>query len=801
MSSSVFAATTVTTVQPSPVCYDRVVRFDQECVLIPDPQPSKRARMLTKSYSLPLWKKRHSTSPAADSEANDDPTSSSPHPDDTHVVIKVPIPIFNRSPRSPSRGRTSAAPAQPLSPCLVHRTPPTSDGPTKSSGTTTRPAPTRRGSLPPPGTSPRKHASALTVPLRECCPNCVAITEECLREGDDWKEKFTRGARRRRSASLDSTANSGPGTFGGVVAVDGHSRATVSSSSSTSASTSTTTTRATTSTSPSSVLEPASPVVPPFAPGLFITVDEVDKRRKSLEHLNGTDGSGSEPGSSGTFSGCSSLQRLRKPLERDSSASSSDELNTPVDLIPPQHLPRKASPIFEEEDEDQLFPLPSPRRSPNSSPVPSGNTSPAASLNGSPAPSPNASSSCLGLATKCLLGCKNTSKDSLSRPSEGGSGCKCSAKRCKPKFLSPETAKQRTTLTSSPTPSSASSTSSLCSTSSPVTPTPFIIGSAAVPPSMVLNSRSTGSSSSLTKQQRRLQEEDQVPLLGGGEEDGDPPSPVVLHPSLQRKERRSPTPSSAVKPEMASASSGPVSILAPKPAPAPVLPPVSSSPQPQPQPPSRTSSPLIPSLRSKRSSPPLSIPIPLSTSHSRSSSVPSSSPASAAPAPASPVKTSFLSKLHIHTHGHSQSVPHAGQGQAQRSSTPSPPLVPTAPSSPTSPTRSSTFPSAGSSSPSLSRRAPSSGSGSGSGLGTVDSFGRLHHHGHQHTDSHASASSTSTATDERQPKKQGSFSLGSLPISIPTLQKSSRSKGSSIFKAGADVLRGMHAGGVGFGSP
>ncbi|KAJ7449442.1 hypothetical protein B0H11DRAFT_2247182 [Mycena galericulata] len=34
------------------------VRFDAECVLIPDVLPSKRPRMLTKSYSLPLWRRR-----------------------------------------------------------------------------------------------------------------------------------------------------------------------------------------------------------------------------------------------------------------------------------------------------------------------------------------------------------------------------------------------------------------------------------------------------------------------------------------------------------------------------------------------------------------------------------------------------------------------------------------------------------------------------------------------------------------------------------------------------------------------
>lgn len=36
----------------------RVVRFDNECVLIPDLQRIKRPILITKSYSLPIWKRR-----------------------------------------------------------------------------------------------------------------------------------------------------------------------------------------------------------------------------------------------------------------------------------------------------------------------------------------------------------------------------------------------------------------------------------------------------------------------------------------------------------------------------------------------------------------------------------------------------------------------------------------------------------------------------------------------------------------------------------------------------------------------
>ncbi|KAJ7668252.1 hypothetical protein B0H17DRAFT_1335960 [Mycena rosella] len=62
-------ATTVTTTR---------VRFDAECVLIPDVPfaSSKRPRMLTKSYSLPLWRKQR---PQREEEQE-------------HVVLKVALP-------------------------------------------------------------------------------------------------------------------------------------------------------------------------------------------------------------------------------------------------------------------------------------------------------------------------------------------------------------------------------------------------------------------------------------------------------------------------------------------------------------------------------------------------------------------------------------------------------------------------------------------------------------------------------------------------------------------------------------
>lgn len=68
------------------------------------------------------------------------------------------------------------------------------------------------------------------MPLRPCCAECYPITEESLEEGGQWQEKFTRGARRRRSSSAGTHAHCHaqrhrslredlPG-FGAIVSVD-----------------------------------------------------------------------------------------------------------------------------------------------------------------------------------------------------------------------------------------------------------------------------------------------------------------------------------------------------------------------------------------------------------------------------------------------------------------------------------------------------------------------------------------------------------------------------------------------------
>lgn len=203
--------------------------------------------------------------------------------------------------RSSSHGRE---PASPLSPCLVHRSPSSSH----ADGNIPRRLLERRPSLPnspPLDTTGRPLA---TVPLRSCCPDCMEITEECLKEGEAWVERFTRGARRRRNSSASESDS-------GFTPVESkhHGHKDVA--------------------------------VVRLGSSASITVDEVDQRRKSREIDPNTLGSASSP--------------INVPSAHSVSA-------------------------IVEEDEDQLFPLPSPRRSPNSSPA------------NSATPSPNASSCQLG---------------------------------------------------------------------------------------------------------------------------------------------------------------------------------------------------------------------------------------------------------------------------------------------------------------------------------------------------------------------------------------------------------------------
>ena len=72
------------------------VRFDDECVLIPDPPPQSRMpRLVKRSYSLPIWKKRSSSKGALDSPDLNQPSSPEgvvAEPEDNHIHFTVAIP-------------------------------------------------------------------------------------------------------------------------------------------------------------------------------------------------------------------------------------------------------------------------------------------------------------------------------------------------------------------------------------------------------------------------------------------------------------------------------------------------------------------------------------------------------------------------------------------------------------------------------------------------------------------------------------------------------------------------------------
>nr|VWP01823.1 Acid phosphatase [Ganoderma boninense] len=156
------------------------VRFDHDCVVIPDPAPASRLpRLVTKSYALPLWKRKRD--PSQLSESDDDPS-------DDHVVFKVSVPTITTKARSPSR----EPPHSPLVSCLIHPDHLSPADPTRRG----RP---RRASLPQPTAT-----DAITVPLRSCCAQCYSSIDKCISEGDHWQVHFSRGALRRRKSVSDA---------------------------------------------------------------------------------------------------------------------------------------------------------------------------------------------------------------------------------------------------------------------------------------------------------------------------------------------------------------------------------------------------------------------------------------------------------------------------------------------------------------------------------------------------------------------------------------------------------------------
>lgn len=232
---------------------------------------------------------------------------------------------------------TRSSDPKPLSPCLVHRSP-------SGISAISQAAP---GSSQSPR-RPRRTASLspsrsdlVTIPLRPCCAGCEAVTEACLSQGETWTEHFSRSARRRRSLSTDE----GPRT----ITVEGSVAAASFG----------------------------------LGRGHPISVDEVDKRRRSSDSVVTASMWLNEEGQNVmvNMQGSSSLPRI-------------------PNLAMPS-TPRIPEEDDAEDDEDQLFPLPSPRRSPGASPAPSPSTSTSCigicRPSGSPVPS---NSSLVSLGTK-----------------------------------------------------------------------------------------------------------------------------------------------------------------------------------------------------------------------------------------------------------------------------------------------------------------------------------------------------------------------------------------------------------------
>ena len=164
----------------------------------------------------------------------------------------------------------------------------------------------------------------MTIPLRSCCLDCYPITEECLKEGSAWQEKFTRGARRLRNSSSDS----GSPTFSAY-----RSRRKVSDD------------------------------LPGFDQ-MLLQVDEVERLRKTtVESSSSLEDEGSS--SSSTSNDETPPSPIPPSLKRRTDSQVTMDISTLIKPLP-------ISPPIQEEDEDQLFPLP---RSPHRTPIPSPNPS------------------------------------------------------------------------------------------------------------------------------------------------------------------------------------------------------------------------------------------------------------------------------------------------------------------------------------------------------------------------------------------------------------------------------------------
>ncbi|KAF8499037.1 hypothetical protein F5888DRAFT_1905950 [Russula emetica] len=149
-----------------------VVRFDDECILIPGPQPRSRMTKLLAKPSSFIFKRK--------------PSPQDPHP---HSPISPRDYDAPQSPSSPRSAKSSLNESKPPSPYIQRR----SSLPPSSRAHHTRASPSSAPTTP-----------LVTIPLRPCCPNCYPATENAALQGDNWIENFTRPARRRRSLSTDN---------------------------------------------------------------------------------------------------------------------------------------------------------------------------------------------------------------------------------------------------------------------------------------------------------------------------------------------------------------------------------------------------------------------------------------------------------------------------------------------------------------------------------------------------------------------------------------------------------------------
>ena len=68
-----------------------MVQFDDTCVVIPDPvAQSRMPRLIKKSYSLPLWRKRSPSNPPPDAEGQPQLASSPEEKSPMSITVSVP---------------------------------------------------------------------------------------------------------------------------------------------------------------------------------------------------------------------------------------------------------------------------------------------------------------------------------------------------------------------------------------------------------------------------------------------------------------------------------------------------------------------------------------------------------------------------------------------------------------------------------------------------------------------------------------------------------------------------------------